>query len=179
MSFFAGMGCHFLAVSMRWVCSLDYPLLVGLKPVKSWFISTFQTWQSKMASIIIRRLHTFTLHFSTFSVREKLQNLTGVDMHSITNKNGSQNNFSKLLQLPETSHFWLFTIYLSVLISIQHTQHGTRGWKMHQPLLSAQWNMSMTFWSMFPLPETYLHISYFNKITDIRNASMIDILSIW
>jgi len=35
MSFFAGMGCHFLAVSMRWVCSLDYPLLVGLKPVKS------------------------------------------------------------------------------------------------------------------------------------------------
>lgn len=35
MSFFAGMECHFLAVSMRWVCSLDYPLLVGLKPVKS------------------------------------------------------------------------------------------------------------------------------------------------
>ena len=35
MSFFAGMECHLLAVSMRWVCSLDYPLLVGLKPVKS------------------------------------------------------------------------------------------------------------------------------------------------
>ena len=35
MSFFAGMECHFLAVSMWWVCSLDYPLLVGLKPVKS------------------------------------------------------------------------------------------------------------------------------------------------
>ena len=35
MSFFAGMECHLLAVSMRWVCSLDYPLFVGLKPVKS------------------------------------------------------------------------------------------------------------------------------------------------
>lgn len=34
-SFFAGAECHFGAISMRWVCSLDYPLLVGLKPVKS------------------------------------------------------------------------------------------------------------------------------------------------
>ena len=35
MSFFGGMKCNFLAVSIRWVCSLDYPLLAGLKPVKS------------------------------------------------------------------------------------------------------------------------------------------------
>lgn len=35
MKFFAEMECHLLAVSMGWVCSLDYPLLVGLKPVKS------------------------------------------------------------------------------------------------------------------------------------------------
>ena len=28
MSFFAGMECHLLAVSMQWVCNLDYPLLV-------------------------------------------------------------------------------------------------------------------------------------------------------
>ena len=35
MSISAGMECHFSAVSMRWVCSLDYPLLAGLKPVKS------------------------------------------------------------------------------------------------------------------------------------------------
>ena len=35
MSISAGMECHFSPVSMRWVCSLDYPLLVGLKPVKS------------------------------------------------------------------------------------------------------------------------------------------------
>ena len=35
MSIFAGMECHFSPVSMRWVCSLDYPLLAGLKPVKS------------------------------------------------------------------------------------------------------------------------------------------------
>ena len=35
MSIFAGMKCHFSPVSMRRVCSLDYPLLAGLKPVKS------------------------------------------------------------------------------------------------------------------------------------------------
>ena len=35
MSFSAEMECHFTAVSRRWICSLDYPLLVGLKPVKS------------------------------------------------------------------------------------------------------------------------------------------------
>ena len=35
MSIFAGMKCHFSPVSMGRVCSLDYPLLVGLKPVKS------------------------------------------------------------------------------------------------------------------------------------------------
>ena len=35
MSFFGGMKCNFLAGSIRWVCSLDYPLLAGLKPVKS------------------------------------------------------------------------------------------------------------------------------------------------
>ena len=31
----ANRKMSFFAVSMRWVCSLDYPLLVGLKPVKS------------------------------------------------------------------------------------------------------------------------------------------------
>ena len=34
-NFSAECNCHFMAVSTRWVCSLDYPLLVGLKPVKS------------------------------------------------------------------------------------------------------------------------------------------------
>ena len=35
MSFFAGMKCNFSPVSRYRVCSLDYPLLVSLKPVKS------------------------------------------------------------------------------------------------------------------------------------------------
>ena len=35
MSFFGGMKCNFLAVSIRWICSLDYPLLADLEPVKS------------------------------------------------------------------------------------------------------------------------------------------------
>ncbi len=35
MSFFAEIKCHFWAISIQRVCSLDYPLLVGLKPVKS------------------------------------------------------------------------------------------------------------------------------------------------
>ena len=35
MSIFAGMKCYFSPVSMKRLCSLDYPLLAGLKPVKS------------------------------------------------------------------------------------------------------------------------------------------------